>query len=77
VLLQPGGIRKVFYALDVAGLHAAVLHLPFIKGALANPKVPHDVFGLATTLVILYGLDDLTLIESTCFHYPKNQNLTL
>jgi hypothetical protein len=27
--------------------------------------------------VLLYGLDDLALIESTCFHYPKNQKLYL
>jgi hypothetical protein len=26
--------------------------------------------------VLLYGLDDLALIESTCLHYPKNQNLS-
>jgi len=26
--------------------------------------------------MLLYGLDDLALIESTCFHYPKNQNLS-
>ena len=40
-------------------------------------KIPQDVFGLATTLVLFYGLDDLALIESTCFHYPKNQKLYL
>jgi hypothetical protein len=43
---------------------------------LADPKIPHDVFGLAATLVLLYGLDDLALIESTCLHYPKNQKLS-
>ena len=51
--------------------------LPFVKGALANPKIPHDIFGLAATLVLLYGLDDLSLIESACFHYPKNQKIIL
>jgi hypothetical protein len=43
---------------------------------LANTKIPHDVCGLAATLVLLYGHDDLALIESTCFHYPKNQKLS-
>ena len=46
--------------------------LPFVKGPLANTKIPHDVCGLAATLVLLYGHDDLALIESACFHYPKN-----
>lgn len=26
--------------------------------------------------MLLYGLDDLALIESTCLHYPKNQKLS-
>ena len=46
--------------------------LPFVKGPLADPKISHDVFGLAATLMLLYCLDDLALIESACFHYPKN-----
>jgi hypothetical protein len=51
--------------------------LPFVKGPLIDPKNPHDVFGLAATLVLLYGLDDLALIESTClYYYPKNQKLS-
>ena len=57
-------------------LHAAVLLLPFVKGPLANPKIPHDVFSFAAALMLLYGLDNLALIESTCFHYPKNQKLS-
>jgi len=56
---------------------SVVLLLPLVKGPLADSKVPNDVFGLAPALVLLYGLDDLTLIESTCFHYPKNQKLYL
>ena len=52
--------------------------LPFVKGPVANPKIPHGVFGLAATLVLLYGLDDLALIESTCLHdYPENQKIIL
>ena len=30
---------------------------------LADPKISHDVFGLAASLMLLYGLDDLALIE--------------
>ena len=47
--------------------------LPFVKGPLANTKIPHDVCGLAATLMFLYCLDDMALIESTRLHdYPKN-----
>jgi hypothetical protein len=41
-----------------------------------NSKLRSMSFGLTTTLMLLYGLDDLALIESTCLHYPKNQKLS-
>jgi hypothetical protein len=68
--------KSVIRALAYLAHLVTVLLLPLVKGALGDPKVPHDVFGLTTTLMLLYGLDDLALIESTCFHYPKNQNLS-
>jgi hypothetical protein len=43
---------------------------------LADPKISPDVFGLAASLMLIYGLDDLALIESTCLRYPKNQKLS-
>ena len=49
--------------------HNRLSLLPFVKGPVANPKISHDVFGLAATLMLLYGLDDLALIESICLHY--------
>ena len=52
-------------------LLASALLLPLVKRPLVDPKIPKDVFGFAATLVLLYGLDDLDLIESTCINCQK------
>jgi hypothetical protein len=46
------------------------------KRLLADPKIPHTVFGFTATLVLLYGLVNVGLIVSTCINLQKNLKLT-
>ncbi len=45
-----------------------------LKSSLSNPKIPHDVLGLAAAIVILSGLNDLALIISNCFNCPLDKH---